>query len=232
LKKLVTGSVKVAQFNGNSRNAQLNKFVSLVMESFDSITAIGGRVGKYDITSNPLKSSIESLSSDLTTLISNMGNALRDADSKLIPAGKPDEEIDIETPTPESLAESKPELQSLFDAHQEEMRKLEDEKSSISAERQQLTKDRSQFLKEKEAYKQELKSLKKEKKTFEDDQKEFATTKANWVDNLNQDDSSNSSHSSDSSSTSSRRTTRSSSRKIANHINSLPQSPSLTVDKI
>jgi hypothetical protein len=105
------------------------------------------------------------------------------------------------------------------------MRKLEDEKSSISAERQQLTKDRSQFLKEKEAYKQELKSLKKEKKTFEDDQKEFATTKANCVDNLNQDDSSKSSHSSDSSSTSSRRTTRSYKLPASvslPHINSLP----------
>jgi hypothetical protein len=58
LKKVVTGSVKVAQINGNSRNAQLNKLVSLVMESFDSITSIGERVGKFDITSNPLKSSI------------------------------------------------------------------------------------------------------------------------------------------------------------------------------
>jgi hypothetical protein len=58
LKKVVTGSVKVAQINGNSRNAKLNKLVSLVMESFDSITSIGARVGKFDITSNPLKSSI------------------------------------------------------------------------------------------------------------------------------------------------------------------------------
>jgi hypothetical protein len=100
----VTGSVKVVQINGNSRNAKLNKLVSLVMESFDSI--IGARVGKYDISSNPLKSSIESLSNDLTTLIANMGNVLKDADSKLIPSGKPDEVIDNETPTSESLAES------------------------------------------------------------------------------------------------------------------------------
>jgi hypothetical protein len=106
LKKVVTGSVKVVQINGNSRNAKLDKLVSLVMESFDSITAIGARVGKYDLSSNPLKSSKESLSNDLTTLIANMGNVLKDADSKLIPPGKPDEDIDNETPTSESLAES------------------------------------------------------------------------------------------------------------------------------
>ena len=56
-----------------------------------------------------------------------MGNALKDAESKLIPSGKPDEEIDNKTPTPESLSESKRELQTLFDAQQQEMRKLEDE---------------------------------------------------------------------------------------------------------
>ena len=100
LKKLVAGSVKVVLINGNTRNAQLYKFVSLVMESFDSITAIGGRVGKYDITTNPLKSSLESLSSDLTTLISNMGNALKDADSKLIRANQ------VRKPIPKQLPPS------------------------------------------------------------------------------------------------------------------------------
>jgi hypothetical protein len=70
-------------------------------------------VGKYDITSNPLKTSIESLSSDLTALISNMVNVLKDADSKLVPSGKSgDNDIDTETPTSESLEESKRELQT------------------------------------------------------------------------------------------------------------------------
>ena len=210
LKKLVAGSVKVVLINGNTRNAQLYKFVSLVMESFDSITAIGGRVGKYDITTNPLKSSLESLSSDLTTLISNMGNALKDADNKLIPSSKSGEETDTETTTPESATELQRELQSQMEAIQEEMHRLEDEKSSISAKRQQLIEDREQFLKEKEAFKLELKSLKNEQRAFQQEQSAFIDTKAHYVDNTNQRASSSCSDNIDSSTSTSSRSSRAS----------------------
>ena len=59
LKNLAKGTVKLANINGNTRNAQMQKLITLALESFDSITAIGAKVVKYDIKDNPLKSNID-----------------------------------------------------------------------------------------------------------------------------------------------------------------------------
>jgi hypothetical protein len=188
LKSLAKGTVKLTNINGNTRNAQMQKLITLGLESFDSITAIGAKVGKYDISSNPLKTSIEQLSVDLTTLITNMGKVLKEADTKLIPTTGDDFTSKLTSSgdevSPPSLEESKQQLQTLSE--------------EIQAEKQQLARDREYFQKE-------LKSLKDEKRAFQQEQSAFIDTKAHYVDNPNQRESSISSDNMDSSASTSSR---------------------------
>jgi hypothetical protein len=182
LKNLAKGTVKLAIINGNTRNAQMQKLISLALESFESITAIGAKVVKYEIKDNPLKSNIDLLSADLAALITNMGKVLKEADAKLIPTTSGDDLTSKSTPSGdetshESLEEAKLELQSLLASNQ--------------AEKEQLARDR-------EYYQKELKSLKDEKRAFQQEQSAFIDTKAHWVDNTNQRESSSSSDNMDS----------------------------------
>ena len=129
LKSVAKGTVKLTLINGNTRNAQLQKLISIPLESFDSITTIGAKVGKYDITTNPLKASIEQLSAELTTLITNMWRVLKDDDAKLIPATTGDDftsksSLSGDDVSPESLEEAKQELQSLLDANLAERKSI------------------------------------------------------------------------------------------------------------
>jgi hypothetical protein len=194
LKNLAKGTVKLAIINGNTRNAQMQKLISLALESFESITAIGAKVVRYEIKENPLKSNIDLLSADLAALITNMGKVLKEADAKLIPTTSGDDLTSKSTPSGdetshESLEEAKLELQSLLASNQ--------------AEKEQLARDR-------EYYQKELKSLKDEKRAFQQEQSAFIDTKAHWVDNTNQRESSSSSDNMDSNASTSSRSSRSS----------------------
>jgi hypothetical protein len=153
----------------------------LALESFESITAIGAKVVKYEIKENPLKSNIDLLSADLATPITYMGKVLKEADAKLIPTTSGDDLTSKSTPSGdetshESLEEAKLELQSLLDSNQ--------------AEKKQLARDI-------EYYQKEQKSLEAEKRAFQQEQSAFINTKAHWVDNTNQHESSSRSSSSD-----------------------------------
>ena len=149
LKNLAKGTVKLANINGNTRNAQIQKLITLALESFDSITAIGAKVVKYEIRDNPLKSNIDQLSADLAALITNMGKVLKEADTKLIPTTVDDftskSTSSSEEVSPSSLEESRQHLQYLSE--------------EIQAEKQQMALDR-------EYYHKELKSLQDEKRAF------------------------------------------------------------------
>ena len=70
--------------------------------------------------------------------------------------------------------------------------------------------ERNQLARDRENYKKKLKFLKNEQRTFREEQSEFANTKADWVENTHQRDSSSSSDNFDSNASTSSRSSRTS----------------------